>query len=208
VTSPDELREQLRLAIVEARHNYDHNGNLVIHEMGAADAAMAVVTPELERLTAERDEWRLAAESEADLLDQEQAERRTSSLDDLEHLPEAAMNKLVRESLRDSATSEASQEAIEWAESAIPLANEANDLIEGNDAPPAAGEADTTPRVWRDCDGDTWREVEPGSLALVANREGMAFEVDHQQLAPIERVWQIVGPLVEVLPNAEQEADK
>jgi hypothetical protein len=49
VTSPDELREQLRLAIVDARYNYDHNGNLVIHEMDASAAALAVVTPELER---------------------------------------------------------------------------------------------------------------------------------------------------------------
>lgn len=49
------------------------------------------------------------------------------------------------------ATSEASQEAIEWAEAATPLANEANDLIEGHPSPPSAGEADATPRLRDEC---------------------------------------------------------
>jgi hypothetical protein len=48
-----ELRERIESAIVWARHDYDHNENLVISRAAAAEAAWSEVAPELERLTAE-----------------------------------------------------------------------------------------------------------------------------------------------------------
>lgn len=81
------------------------------------------------------------------------------------------------------------------------------DLDEGRPAasePPAAGEADTTPRVWRDNTGDLWRDTPtPAEPFLVL--------IDHRGEAPefgppsrrsdVERAW---GPLTEVSPSPSQ----
>jgi hypothetical protein len=104
---------------------------------------------------------------------------------------------------RDSATSEAST-----------LTNESFISQQDDDSsstPPAAGEADTTPRVWnrgddepadypwvRDCHGDVWTHV-PGTF------EWTTPETQNCAWSYIARKF---FPLVEVLPNTEQEAEK
>lgn len=57
------LRERIESAIVWARHDYDHNENLVIPREAAANAAWSEIAPEVERLTAEVERLTL---SEAD----------------------------------------------------------------------------------------------------------------------------------------------
>jgi hypothetical protein len=208
-------------------------------------------------------------------------------LEDLEHLPEAAMDKLVRESLRDSATSEASMEATELAIGAAARISASNEThgphtgalleveeFQGNPSPPAAGEADTTPRVWvevdlqpcpegvrlvQDCNGFTWRRLvndqwitghqgdSPCGWPYLIKKFGPITELPRvpriwgkKSKEPADRppvrdchgdVWTHVpgtfewsspetqncawsymakkwAPLVEVLPNTEQEAEK
>jgi hypothetical protein len=80
-------------------------------------------------------------------------------LEDLEHLPEAAMDKLVRETLCDSATSEASQEEDEPVPTLAALKDQRRryartSRVVSASSPPSAGEADTAPRVWKAGDAE------------------------------------------------------
>lgn len=50
---PTGLRAQIAKALVDGRHDHDHNENLVISEENATDAVSAVVEPELAALRAE-----------------------------------------------------------------------------------------------------------------------------------------------------------
>lgn len=76
------------------------------------------------------------------------------------------------------------------------------------DLPPAAASADTTPRVWRDVRGCEWEEVSPhGELCLIRTDPSHCREVGGPTFSQ-RYVKAHYGPLVEVLPNAEQEAEK
>ncbi|WNI28617.1 hypothetical protein [Streptomyces sp. ITFR-6] len=55
-------------------------------------------------------------------------------------------------------------------------------------------------RQFKDCDGDTWMEVEPGWLRLSARANGSAIYPSTQRVS-IEDVSAEHGPLTEVLPD-------
>lgn len=80
--------------------------------------------------------------------------------------------------------------------------------VASNPTPPSAGEADTTLRVWKDLRGCEWEEVPPlDELRLIRTDPSHCREVDGPTFWR-RYVEAHYGPLVEVLPNTEQEASQ
>lgn len=65
--------------------------------------------------------------------------------------------------------------------------------------------APTTPRQFKDCDGDTWTEVEPGWLRLTERANGSAIYPSTYRVS-IEDVSGDHGPLTEIRPDVDVRA--
>lgn len=134
------------------------------------------------------------------------------------HVSEDALALVRRDKAAPSpkATSEASQE-VSLDDLSGPVCGKTSKRTPGvcdgtcgdcTDTPPSAGEADTTPRVWKDLRGCEWEEIAPlDELRLIRTDPSHCREVD----GPVfwrRYVEAHYGPLVEVLPNTEQEAEE
>jgi hypothetical protein len=187
------------------------------------DAVLAVVTPELERL---RFLYRSAVERAENLagtvheLQQKLIESRRASVS--ESVPATprifvgahSLKETCRFCVSGATSSDTATDRYHFADPPPEATSEASQLqanskLEQNleyATPPSAGGADTTPRVWMDRDGDHWREEPDGLLSLVWFK-GLGTPCEGGP-TPRERVEQYAGPLVEVLPNTEQETEK
>lgn len=102
-------------------------------------------------------------------------------------------------SAAQAARSEATPEELPevWTEDETVIPDDGVEYVPSS--PPSGGDSDTTPRVWRDRDGDHWREEPDGQLSLVWFK-GLNTPCEGGPTTR-ERVERYAGPLTEVLPS-------